>query len=464
MDFGREVLNRIPRPRPAKEGIIRGRFLDHSGVLVLAPSSPASREAAAAAAHEVRRVTERVWLIALLVTAMIFCYAQRGTLSIAAPFLIQDLGISRTTMGVMLSAFSWCYAFMQVPAGWLVDRFGVRRAYAFGFALWSGACALTGAIPHVAAILAFRILVGVGQSVAFPASARAVANWFQVRQRGTIIGGYLTGVRLGQALINVVGVWLIIRYGWRIFFVIAGLIPLVWLVPWLRILKRWEQATPQSTTPELPGSRSFAFATSFGLLRHRSVLGTFLGYVGYDYVWFVYVYWLPGYLVLERGFTPAEMSFYASVPFLIMSVVIVLSGVTSDRLVARGLNEVRVRQVFLTVGLGVACCIVPAGLVADNDTAVTLLVISLCGIGIASPNTWAITQAVCSKRLVGTVSGIQNFGGNLGGIVAPLATGLIADLTGSFALALAICGVMLVGSALAYWLLVNERVEADLAG
>ena len=405
-----------------------------------------------------------MWLIGLLVTAMIFCYAQRGTLSVAAPFLIQDLGISRTTMGVMLSAFSWCYAFMQVPAGWLVDRFGVRRAYAFGFAIWSGACALTGAIQHVAAILTFRVLVGVGQSVAFPASARAVANWFQVRQRGTIIGGYLTGVRLGQAMINVVGVWLIIRYGWQIFFVIVGLIPLIWLVPWLRILKRWEQASPQSTPPEPSGTRSLAFATSFGLLRHRSVLGTFLGYVGYDYVWFVYVYWLPGYLVLERGFTPAEMSFYASVPFLIMSVVIVLSGVTSDRLVARGLNEVRVRQVFLTVGLGVACCIVPAGLVADNDTAVTLLVVSLAGIGIASPNTWAITQAVCSKRLVGTVSGIQNFGGNLGGIVAPLATGLIADLTGSFALALAICGVMLVGRALAYWLLVNDRVEADLAG
>jgi ACS family D-galactonate transporter-like MFS transporter len=430
---------------------------------VLSPSSGVTRKAAAHGPHEVGRAAERAWLVGLLVTAMIFCYAQRGTLSVAAPFLIQDLGISRTTMGVMLSAFSWCYAFMQVPAGWLVDRFGVRRAYAAGFAVWSGACALTGAIQHVAAILAFRILVGVGQSVAFPASARAVANWFPVRQRGTIIGAYLTGVRLGQALVNVVGVWLILRYGWRIFFVIVGLVPLVWLVPWLRILKPCEQAAPQSTMPEPSGAGPLAFATSFGLLRHRSVLGTFLGFAGYDYVWFVFVYWLPGYLVLERRFTPAEMSFYASVPFLIMSVAILLSGVASDHLVARGLNEVRVRQVFLTVGLAVACCIVPAGLVADNETAVTLLIVSLTGIGIAAPNTWAITQAVCSKRLVGTVSGIQNFGGNLGGIVAPLATGLIADVTGSFALALTICGVLLVGSALAYCLLVNERVDGELA-
>jgi sugar phosphate permease len=243
---------------------------------------------------------------------MVFCYAQRGTLSVAAPFLIQELGVSRTVMGVMLSAFSWCYAFMQVPAGWIVDRFGVRRAYAFGFALWSAACALTGALPWIGTIVAFRILVGVGQSVAFPASARAVANWFHDRQRGTIIAGYLTGVRIGQALINAVGVWLILRYGWRGFFAIAGLVPLVWLLPWLRLLGRWErQGDDVATRAESPVPQAFRFATSFGLLRHRVILGTFLGYFGYDYVWFVFVYWLPGYLVLERGFTPAEMAFYA---------------------------------------------------------------------------------------------------------------------------------------------------------
>jgi MFS family permease len=214
-------------------------------------------------------------LVALLVSGMTFCYAQRGTLSVAAPFMIRDLHINTETMGLMLSAFSWCYCFMQVPSGWIVDRFGVRRAYAWGFAIWSIACALTGATRNIAAIIGFRITVGVGQSVAFPASARVVANWFPDRERGTVNSSYLIGVRLGQALANAAGVGLIALYGWRMLFVIAGLLPLVWILPWMWWLRRFEDPRSASAGSVGPSSR-FSFASSFGLLRHRSVLGTFL--------------------------------------------------------------------------------------------------------------------------------------------------------------------------------------------
>jgi nitrate/nitrite transporter NarK len=241
------------------------------------------------------------------------------------------------------------------------------------------------------------------------------------------------------------------------FFVVSGLAPLVWIIPWMLILRRWE-------TPAMAGVRSersspFTFGATFGLLRYPTVLGTFLGFFAYDYVWFVFVYWLPGYLRLERHFTPAQMAFHASVPFLVMSVVIVLSGIASDRLIDAGFREVRVRKTFIAIGFAVALAIVPAGLVRDNGTSVWLLVTSLCGIGLAAPNTWSITQACCTKRLVGTVSGIQNFGGNVAGILAPWITGAIAHRTGSFASAFVLCGFVLVGGALAYWLLMNDRVS-----
>jgi ACS family D-galactonate transporter-like MFS transporter len=156
------------------------------------------------------------------------------------------------------------------------------------------------------------------------------------------------------------------------------------------------------------------------------------------------------------------MAFFASVPFLVMSVVIVLSGLLSDRLIAAGYRELRVRKTFIIIGFAFAAAVVPAGLVQDNDTAVRLLVISFCGIGLASPNTWSITQACCSKSLVGTVSGLQNFGGNVAGIIAPWLTGAIAYRTGSFAAAFVVCGFVLAGGALAYWLLMNETVtEAE---
>jgi MFS transporter, ACS family, D-galactonate transporter len=405
----------------------------------------------------VRIVTGRWGLVALLTTGMTFCYAQRGTLSVAAPFMIRDLGINTETMGFMLSAFSWCYCFMQVPSGWIVDRFGVGRAYACGFALWSVACALTGAFRDIAAIMFFRVTMGVGQSVAFPASARTVANWFADTQRGLVNSSYLTGVRLGQALVNAAGVGLIALYGWQMFFVVSGLAPLVWIAPWLIVLRRWE--VPGSTVAT-PASNRFTFATSFGLLRHPTVLGTFLGFFAFDYVWFVFVYWLPGYLRLERHLTASQMAFHASVPFLVMSIMILVSGILSDRLIAAGFRELRVRKTFIAIGFAVALAIVPAGLVHDNATAMWLLMTSLCGLGLAAPNTWSITQACCTKRLVGTVSGIQNFGGNVGGIIAPWLTGAIAYRTGSFASAFVLCGFILVAGALAYWLLMNDTVSS----
>ena len=404
----------------------------------------------------VRRATGRWGLVALLVSGMTFCYAQRGTLSVAAPFMIRDLAINTETMGLMLSAFSWFYCFMQVPAGWVVDRFGVGRAYACGFALWSVACSLTGAFRNIAAIMFFRVTMGVGQSVAFPASARTVANWFPDTERGLVNSSYLIGVRLGQALVNAAGVGLIAAYGWRGFFIISGLAPLFWILPWTWTLRRWERTGVRAPAPQV--SNRFTFGSSFGLLKHPSVLGTFLGFFAFDYVWFVFVYWLPGYLRLERHFTPAQMAFHASVPFLAMSIVIVLSGIITDRLIAAGYGELRVRKTFIVLGLGIAMAIVPAGLVRDNGTSVWLLLTSLCGLGLASPNTWSLTQACCTKRLVGTVSGIQNFGGNVAGIIAPWLTGAIAYRTGSFASAFVVCGFVLVGGALAYWLLMNEKV------
>lgn len=392
----------------------------------------------------------------LLTSGMTFCYAQRGTLSVAAPFMMRELGINTETMGLMLSAFSWCYCFMQVPAGWVVDRFGVRRAYTAGFVLWSIACALTGAFRNIATIMGFRITMGVGQSVAFPASARTVANWFPDTERGLVNSSYLIGVRLGQALVNAAGVGLIALYGWRMLFVLSGFVPLLWIVPWTLVLRRWE--TSGTSAAVAGGSTRFTFASSFGLLRHRSVLGTFLGFIAFDYVWFVFVYWLPGYLRLERHFTPAQMAFHSSVPFLVMSIVIVLSGLAADRLIANGHDELRVRKTFIAIGFAIALAIVPAGLVEDNGTSVWLLMLSLCGLGVASPNTWSITQACCTKRLVGTVSGIQNFGGNVGGIIAPWLTGAIAHRSGSFAAAFVLCGFLLVAGTFAYWFLMNERV------
>jgi len=341
---------------------------------------------------ELKTSPQRWWLMALLVTGMIFCYAQRGALSVAAPSMMQELNLSRGVMGLLLSAFFWTYSFMQMPAGWLVDRFGVKRGYALGYLVWSAGSALTGFARSLPALIGARMLLGIGQAAAFPASARAVANWFQDRERGTVAASYLTGVRLGQALINRIGFVLLGALGFKLFFVAIGVVPLVWLIPWFAFLGRWEK---KESAP-------------------------------------------------RAGET---------------SVVIVLSGLTSDWLVRRGYSEIAVRKWLINIGLLAACLIVPAGLVEDKMASVWLLTLSLCGLGISSPNTWTLTQAVCSKNIVGTVSGIQNFGGNVGGILAPAVTGYIAQVTGSYALAFALTGVILIFGVFSYFFLISRRVE-----
>ena len=395
--------------------------------------------------------------MALLVTGMVACYIGRGALSVAAPFMMRDLGLSPASMGVLLSAFFWLYAFMQVPAGWVVDRFGVKWSYAAGFIFWSIASALTGFATGFAMLVVLRLALGVGQAVAFPASASAVSRAFRDRERGMVTASYLSGVRVGQALVGAIGAAMIATLGYRGFFLAVGLVPLVWLVPWLRF---WSTRADGTSTPGggAPAVRPFSFLSGVALLKQRSVLGIVLGYFAYDYVWFVYVTWLPSYLVMGRKFSTGEMALYSSMPYLVMMGVILVSGAASDWLIRRGWPEQTVRKGFIATGMSIACLVVPAGLVEDRMTSVWLLTAALGGLGISSPNTWTLTQTVCSRRIVGTVSGLQNFGGNLGGIVAPALTGYTVAATGSFVIAFAVCGAVLVAGVLCYLLLVDPPV------
>ncbi len=405
---------------------------------------------------------QRWWLLALLFIAMLISYAHRGALSVAAPFMSQDLNLSKADIGIILSAFFWVYSFMQVPAGWLVDRFGVRRAYSLGFIFWSLASGLTGLATGMGSLIGLRVALGPGQAVTFPASARAVANWFQQRERGTVTGIYLTGVRFGTALINSIGgLYFLTHRNWKLFFLVTGFIPLIWLLPWMKFLGKWE--TPVTGERATATGKNLAFFESFKLLKYRSVFGVFLGFFAYDYVWFLFTTWLPGYLSIERQFTPKELALYSSIPYLPMSGIIVLTGILSDWLVRRGYQEIKVRKILIIIGLAIGSLIVPAGMVEDKMTAVWLLTISLCGLGMCSPNTWTLTQAVCDKKIVGTVTGIQNFGGNIGGIIAPALTGFIAHKTNSFALAFGVAGVVLVIGMFAYWFLITDKVVLKTA-
>ncbi|MBO0725066.1 MAG: MFS transporter, partial [Blastocatellia bacterium] len=276
----------------------------------MTPAEPAAAKEAAKHIHPaLPALKESPWrwgLMILLVAAMLFCYAQRNALSVASKSMADDLGFNPAKTGLLLSSFFWVYAFMQIPSGWLVDRFGVRRTYAFSFVFWSFMSALTGLTNGLATLILLRVLVGTGQSVAFPASSRAVANWFQESERGLVTGLYLAGVRFGGALISVFGGWFLTRYDWRWFFVVVGAVSLVWVAPWMGFLKKWEES-PAKQSSTSGKQQGMSFIESLALLKNRSALGLFLGFFAYNYVWNVFQNWLPNYLETERKFTKSEM-------------------------------------------------------------------------------------------------------------------------------------------------------------
>lgn len=399
---------------------------------------------------------QRWLLVVLMHIGMFFCYVHRSALSVAAPFMMEQLGLSTAVMGVMLSAFFWPYSLLQTPSGWAVDRFGVKRSYAWGYALWSVAATATGLARGMMTLMLLRGVVGVGQSVIFPAHGRAIANWFSERERGLATGIANAGSRLGQSAVNGIGPMLIVALGWQLFFVVTGALPLVWLLPWLLFMRKHESAEVISENSTRP-----SFLASFALLKQRSVLGMCLGYVCYNYCWILLYTWLPGYLKLERGFTTKEMAFFSSVPYLMAFFVALSTGALSDWFVRRGKNEPLVRKLFMMTGMAGASLIVPAGMVTDKMTAVYLLSAAVCSLSISGIAAWALLQSVCERQIVGTVGGLQNFFGNLGGIVAPALSGFIAKATGSFALAMGLTGVLLTLGIAAYWFMVREPVTLE---
>ena len=177
-------------------------------------------------------------VLVLLGLSVFINYIDRANLSVAAPLLKSELGLSASQLGILLSAFFWTYSFMQIPVGWLVDRFEVKWVFAIGFLIWSAATAFTGVVHTFVALLAIRVVLGVGESVAYPAYAKIFASHFVERQRGVANSVVGAGQRLGPAFGILFGGTLVARFGWRPFFIVLALVSLLWLSPWLQCMPR----------------------------------------------------------------------------------------------------------------------------------------------------------------------------------------------------------------------------------
>ena len=396
----------------------------------------------------------RWWIIGVLSLGMIIAYVSRSALAVplALPEFIRTFHLSITDRGVLNSAFFWTYAVLQIPAGWIVDRYGVKFPYFLGFAIWclaSASTALTRSIPE---LILVQVLLGVGQSVVVPASYRWIRHHFVEKERGLAIALYMTGTKIGPAIGAPLAAWLISMYDWRVMFVMIGLGGLIWLVPWLLLVKNDDRqleraAVKKDGTLPIPFGRIMASPVTWG-----TIVASFC------YMYFVYfcMTWMPAYFMERRHLSLGKMGLYTFFSFGGMAVVATLAGWAADLLIGRGHNPVTVRKWFTIAGFSVACTELIGARASSLETALVFAVVSLSGLGLATANYWALTQTLIPGAAIGRISGIQNCACSVAGIVAPVLTGWLLQKTGNYEAPMrAILVVLLVG-VLCYLLLIRE--------
>lgn len=393
--------------------------------------------------------SRRWWIVSLLFAASLINYLDRAAISFALPLISRDFQLTAQSKGLLLSSFFWSYALMQIPIGWCADRFNLRWLYAGAFTIWSFAQGLTGLASSLTALLAFRFLLGIGESIYLPGGTKIVSLLFAPKERGLPSGLFDFGTRTGLVLEGILVPWLLIHFGWRRTFLILGFTALVWIGPWLRAFPRRMQAAETTVAPDL---RSHPVARS---LLNRNLLGICIGFFCFDYYWYVLVTWLPDYLVTVRQLSIVQAGFYASLAFFTFGIAEPIGGWIADSLIHHGWDETATRKGIVTIAFATGVFLIAAMHTAHTGIAIWLLIAASL-VGLATGNLLAILQSCAPAEAVGVWTGAENFAGNLAGIIAPLAVGFLITSFGSYVPGFALAAIVLLFGVLAYWFIIDE--------
>jgi len=396
-----------------------------------------------------KRTDNRRWsIVALLFVASLINYLDRATISFALPLISRDFHLTAESKGLLLSSFFWSYALMQLPIGWAADRFNLRWLYAAAFVLWSFAQGLTGLAASLTALVAFRILLGIGESIYLPGGTKIVSLLFAPKERGLPSGIFDFGTRTGLLLEGMLVPWLLVHFGWRRTFLILGFTALVWLGPWFWVVPRSLQAQRPNASLEVATS---SVARS---LLSRNLLGICIGFFCFDYYWYVLVTWLPDYLVTVRRLSIVQAGFYASLAFFTFGIAEPIGGWIADSLIRHGWDETATRKGIVTVGFSMGIFLIAVMRTSHTGVAIGFL-IAACLVGLATGNLLAILQSCAPSEAVGIWTGAENFAGNLAGIIAPLAVGFSIARYGSYVPGFELASIILLAGMFAYWFIVG---------
>lgn len=388
-------------------------------------------------------------LILLLGAAVFLTYVDRGAIAIAAPLMKTDLKMSATAFGLAVSAFFWVYAPVQLILGWLCDRFSVYRLIALGVALWAASTFLTSFVGGFMSLLVLRVLLGVGESIAFPGSSKIIAHHVPAEGRGRANAVVAMGIALGPAMGTLAGGVILASAGWRAVFMAFGLVTFLWLVPWRQTVRGLSDPIRSEPDRRVPIGR---------LTRHWSLWSMGLVHMAGNYGFYFMLTWLPLFLVQARGYSIGNMTMVATLGFAVQAMAAFGWGFISDSWTRSGREERIIRR-WMMVGTQLIAAASVLGLIFARNLGEVAILLVLFGIASASLslNLFAVGQMFAGPRAAGTWIGVQNSIGNISGIVGPIVTGVIVDRAGYDWAFYVAAGVAAVGAA--WWAVGVPKIE-----
>ena len=422
------------------------------------------------------RIPKLRWRIGGLIGAgVLINYFDRISLSVAAPQLQAEFGLTSADMGILFSAFFWSYAMLQIPAGLILDRLGVTRIGRWGAFLWGIATALTACAGGFVGIFLARALLGIAEAPSFPANSKATGYWFPRTERAMSTALFDAAAKFS----NVIGVPLVafavVTLGWRWGFAIVSGLSFAYFLAFYLIYRDPSQHPQLSkeehqyiqangATPEGHLSANPAGMLAY-LLGNRKIWGLSIGFAAYGYCFYLFLTWLPGYLVQTMHMSILKSAGYAAIPWACATLSdLLVGGWLIDHLIAKGHNETRVRKTVLLGGMFCGLAVFGATTTTDPTVAIVWISIALSGLAAAAPVGWSLPSLIAPKGGVGAVGGIMNFANNMMGAAAPIVTGYIVGSTNSFSMAFMVAGVvLLVGMASFVFLLGPIEAIPDIA-
>jgi ACS family hexuronate transporter-like MFS transporter len=381
-------------------------------------------------------------IIGLVFLATLINYIDRLTISVLAPVITKDLGLTNLEFGSIATWFLLAYTVSQALSGRLYDRIGTRLGFTVSIAVWSLAAMATATARSLFSLSFFRFILGAGEAGNWPGAAKAVAEWFPVKERAFGMAIFNSGAALGAVIAPPLIVFLQLRYGWQSTFLVTGTLGLLWLPLWLSVY-RGAPGEDQPPHPPLAGKRTLECPSPArgrgwreapgegvawrDLLDHRQTWAIVLARFIVDPTWWLYITWLPKYLNDARGFSLTKIGLFAWIPYLAADIGSLLGGWLSGYLIARGWSVDRARKAVI---LG-AALLMPAGILAvradDPMNALALMCVVLFAFQVWINNVQTLPSDFFPQSAVASVAGLGGMGAGIGSMIFIFATGWVVD-------------------------------------